>query len=302
MTRVAEISVAISTLERPDALARCLAALDAGEVRPAEIVVVDQSRDERTATLVAERRAAGQPIVCVRQHARGLGTSQNAAIGAATRAIVAVTDDDCIPAPDWLATVERLFAERPELGLVGGRVLPLPPEGDRVHPVSSRTSERPLELRGRTLPWLLGSGNNFALRRELFLAIGGCDARLGPGSPARGGVDMDLFYRLLRTGARGRYEPALLVRHERESLAGRLGRRPMYGRGTGAWLAFLLRAGDLYALRLLAAWLRLRTGLLARAALRGHWGAVREEFVMLRSTGQGIVHGMRAGARPRVRP
>ena len=47
-TDLAPISVAISTRARPDALGRCLDALLAGERLPAEIVVVDQSRDDRS--------------------------------------------------------------------------------------------------------------------------------------------------------------------------------------------------------------------------------------------------------------
>ena len=43
MKQYAELTVAIATLDRPVALARCLDALEVGSLLPAEIVVVDQS-------------------------------------------------------------------------------------------------------------------------------------------------------------------------------------------------------------------------------------------------------------------
>ena len=277
-------------MERPDAVRRCLRSLAAGRLPPPEVVVVDQSRDERTQAVLREA-AEGLPIVVVRQEPRGLGASQNAGVRAARGAVVAVTDDDCVVDAAWLATIARAFAETPGLGALGGRVLALPPEGDRTWPVSTRTSARRADFQGRGRPWAVGSGNNFAVRRELFLRIGGCDERLGPGSPGLGGVDMDLFYRLLRAGAHVRYDPNALVHHERQTLAERLARRPLYGHGMGAAVAFRLRERDRRAPGLLAAWLRLRIAMLGRAALRRDWAAAREEVTMLGSTARGLRHG-----------
>ena len=67
------ISVVISTMERPAALRRCLRSLAEGRLPPPEIVVVDQSRDERTQAVLREAAAEGLPIVAVRQEPRGLG-------------------------------------------------------------------------------------------------------------------------------------------------------------------------------------------------------------------------------------
>jgi glycosyltransferase involved in cell wall biosynthesis len=52
------ITVAISTQDRAGALERCLKTLLASETLPAEIVIVDQSRDECTRAVV-ERYAGG---------------------------------------------------------------------------------------------------------------------------------------------------------------------------------------------------------------------------------------------------
>jgi GT2 family glycosyltransferase len=287
------VSVAISTADRAPALARCLEALARGSSPPDEVIVVDQSRGDETEAVVAN--AGGLAARHVRQKGRGLGRAQNAAVGASAGPIVAVTDDDCIPAADWIATLRARFAASDAPDALMGRVVALPPRGDRTAPVSLRESLHAREFRGRTLPWDIGSGNNFAVRREVYLAIGGCDERLGPGSPGQGGVDMDLFYRLARTGRVLRYDPALVVAHERDTPAGRLARRPMYGHGVGAMAALRLREGDWYMAPMLLRWTALRGGRLARALARGDHDRIREERLMLRGTLAGIRHGLTAG-------
>jgi GT2 family glycosyltransferase len=295
VTTSVKCAVAISTLDRPDALAHCLDALWLGDVRPAQIVIVDQSRDDTTQSLVAKRCSQNWPILYLRQEPRGLAASQNLAIAHTSFPVVAVTDDDCIPDREWLAAIEKAFASMDSLVAVTGRVLPLSPDGDKLFPVSSRTSTLRREFSKKAIPWIVGSGNNFAVKREWFARIGGCDERLGPGSAGQGGVDMDLFYRLLRAGGDIRYEPEMLVYHERQTKAGRLARRSMYGHGMGACCSFWLRERDFYALPVLGQWVFFRSRLLAAAALRFQWTPVYEEVLMLTGTVSGLVHGAYVG-------
>jgi GT2 family glycosyltransferase len=232
------------------------------------------------------------PIDYFRQARCGLASSQNAGITRARWPIVAVIDDDCIPDRAWLATIEKAFASMDSLAAVTGRVLPLSPEGDKLFPVASRTSTARREFSKKAMPWVVGSGNNFAVKREWFTKVGGCDERLGPGSPGQGGVDMDLFYRLLRAGGRIRYEPESLVYHERQDKAGRIARRSMYGRGMGACCTIWLRQRDAYALPILGRWLFFRARLLATAACCRRWVSVHEELLVLRGTVAGLVYGL----------
>ena len=292
MAVVAKISVAISTLDRPDSLSRCLDALWSGDVLPAEVIIVDQSRNETTRSMIEKRQSSNVPIIYIRQEPRGLAASQNAAIGRACYPIVAITDDDCVPEREWLATVEKTFASENGLAAVTGRILPLEPEGDKLFPVSLRTGTLRVEFSRKVSPWVVGSGNNFAIKRDWFFRIGGCDERLGPGSPGKGGVDMDLFYRLLRAGARIRYEPNSLVHHERQDKAGRIARRSMYGYGMGACCTMWLRQRDPYGLYILGSWAFFRMRRLVTAALCCRWVSVHEELLVLEGTAGGLVYGL----------
>ena len=128
MKRSADLTVAISTRDRPNALRRCLTALLSGGVLPAEIVIVDQSRDGRTRQIVEEYQTGPVSIRYIAHAGSGLGTSQNIAIGHAKCPVVAVTDDDCVPTAEWIATIERSFAGPDAVDVLTGRVLPLGPE------------------------------------------------------------------------------------------------------------------------------------------------------------------------------
>jgi GT2 family glycosyltransferase len=257
------------------------------------VIVVDQGHGDGARRAVEAARAAGLRVRLIEQRKRGLAVSQNAAIGAAGTDVVAVTDDDCVADDAWLAVVRRAFEADRELGLLTGRVLPLPTEAKGLVPVSTRTSATPVAFSGPTDPWEIGSGNNFAVRRKWFDAVGGCDERLGPGAAGRGALDMDLFYRLVRAGAPARYEPEAVVFHEQKARRERRSRRPDYGFGMGVCCMFWRKDGDLEALAVLRRWLRSRGRSLFRAARRGQLRGAYDEALMLIGTLLGIVHGSR---------
>jgi len=289
------IAVAISTRDRPAALGQCLESLAAGARRPDEIVVVDQSAGWESSGVAARWRDAGLTIQYERHEARGLGAAQNVAFARARHPIIAVLDDDCIADPSWLHVVASRMGDRVDLDGVTGRVLPLDAVGARTFAVSSRSSIVRREFSGRALPWEVGSGNNFAVRRDALMRIGGCDERLGPGSPTQGGVDMDLFHRLLRGGNRILYEPDAIVYHERQTREDRRARRPMYGRGMGAAIAIWHRQGDSSSGYVLREWTKLRLRQMRLAAARGDWADVRDEVTMLVSTARGLSQGWKLG-------
>ena len=289
-------TVLVCTRDRPDLLERCLRSVLSCEPAAEEVLVVDQSVDDRSEALVA---ALDPPLVrYVRDRRRGLSVAQNLGLGLATSDVVLVTDDDCVLPPEWVGRARDAFTADRRLGLLGGRVLPLGDEAPDRLPVSTRISIAALTLDERSLPWDVGSGNNFAVRRATALAVGGNDERLGPGAPLLGGADMDLFHRVLRSGASGRYDPEVVVLHERATSAERLARRVPYGCGMGAALVLWARQGDRSAARMARAWVRLRASRLVDGARDRDAVRVREEVLVLGGTVRGAVQALRGPAGP----
>jgi GT2 family glycosyltransferase len=293
----ARATVAIATMDRPAGLERCVTAVLAGETRPAQIVIVDQSRSDATSKLVA--RAGWDhvvPVTYVRQACAGLAASRNAAVAHATEPIVAFTDDDCVADGMWLTNIMRAFSHA-DTNVVTGRILPLGPEAPGFHPVSLRTSAIRSVFRGRSIPWKAGSGGNVAVRAEWLDRIGGFDERLGVGSPGRAAEDIDVLYRLLRAGATLRYEPDAVILHERQETARRLRSRPSYGFGMGAFCALWARRYDAFAFWMLARWCAERGRSLLGSFARRRWPRVHEELLMLQGAMLGFAYGLTAPRR-----
>jgi GT2 family glycosyltransferase len=289
----ADLTAAVPACERPAALARCLDAILGGALLPAELIVVDQSSGGEVAEVVARYRPEGVSVIYLRQPRHGLSASRNAALTRARRPLVAFTDDDCVPAPDWLARAAPLLAANDAVAAVTGRVLPLGEARLGTHVVSPRVGTEPVEFRGRVVPWVVGTGGNVVARRAWLERVGGFDERLGAGSPGRAAEDADLLYRLLRAGATIRYEPGAVVYHERQTEGQRLASRGSYGFGIGALCGLWLRRRDPYAARLLGGWLAKQSVGLVGASLRGDWFLARQRALSLGGGARGVVYGLR---------
>ncbi len=216
----APLAVVVATRDRAHLLAGLLDAL-ALALRPCdEVVVVDSAgRSTATAELCAERG-----VRVVRVDRPGTSLARNAGWRATSAAFVAFTDDDCLPARDWL---RQLSAVVDSCDLVTGRVLP---DREVPAPVSLLTDPEPQQL-SASAP--LGHGANCAVRRTSLEAVGGFDERLGPGTALRASEDVDLFRRVLEAGGRGRYEPSVVVVH-----------RQWRGRGQALRLSFSYGLGQ----------------------------------------------------------
>jgi glycosyltransferase involved in cell wall biosynthesis len=100
-----KVSVVIPTHDRPERLARTLAALRA-QTLPAgefEIVVVDDGSATETRALLEREQNAPDVRVIRREPAGGPARARNEGWRAAHAPLIAFTDDDCEPAPEWLA-------------------------------------------------------------------------------------------------------------------------------------------------------------------------------------------------------
>jgi hypothetical protein len=172
-------------------------------------VVVDNGSCDDTKAVI-ERAAKWLPLTYVWEDRRGLSYARNRAIAVSRYSLVAFTDDDCLPAQDWLGAVTRSFATDPALAILGGRVEPAG-AGDasvasRVHGQSERVSSVEQMI-------ALMIGCNMSFRRDVFDAVGVFDTALGKGTPAGSAEDIDLMYRAMRQGFKLVYSPDVVVHH-----------------------------------------------------------------------------------------
>jgi glycosyltransferase involved in cell wall biosynthesis len=236
------VSVVIATRDRPALLRAALEAVGRS-LRPGdEVIVVDSaSRPPAAAAVAAVTAAAGARLVrCGRP---GTSRARNAGARAASAPIVAFTDDDCLPEPDWLEAVARAFESHPGLGFVTGAVVP----GRRADgtaptgvPLSAETGGSPRAFGDDDNPDVLGHGANMAWAREALVGMGGFDEAFGPGAPLRAAEDHEAFWRALRTGLAGRHEPSVTVVHSQwRGTWGQM--RSYYGYGVGSAGLFVKR-------------------------------------------------------------
>jgi GT2 family glycosyltransferase len=184
----ADIALAVVTRDRAAIFARCIApGLERSARDGGEIVVVDQSLDDATARHVAQLEGA--------RHLRsgpGLSVGRNVAVAATAASFVAFTDDDVILPAGWLIAMRELLAGHPGVGAVCGRARL--PTGERFEGAAPGTYRWPRSA------FRLGSGFNFAFRREALTAAGPFDELLGAGARFRSAEDTDMLYRVLRAG------------------------------------------------------------------------------------------------------
>ncbi|HEX8086610.1 MAG TPA: glycosyltransferase family A protein [Solirubrobacteraceae bacterium] len=170
------IAVIVPARAAEATLPRTLAALDAQRGAPAfELRVVEDDRGDGPA------------------HAR------NAGVAATTAPLLAFTDADCFPDPDWLA---RGAAALRDADLVQGAVLPERPPGPFDRTVTVRSGHGLFETA------------NLLCRRSLFEALGGFEERwLVPPDGKELGEDVWLGWRARRAGARVVFAQDVVVRH-----------------------------------------------------------------------------------------
>jgi glycosyltransferase involved in cell wall biosynthesis len=166
-----------------------------------ELLIVDQSTDDRTAEALAALPRDPRMRV-VSSDLRGASNARNLGVANTSAPLLAFTDDDCRPDPGWASKMLSIFEADPTASLVFGRVH-LPPY---EHPDDYAASFEPLQREQRDVPLPsqdIGIGANFGIRREVLQGLGGFDPLLGPGAPYfRGAEETDLLIRALNGGHR----------------------------------------------------------------------------------------------------
>lgn len=203
--RVPEVSVIVSTYGRAALLRGLLTALEAQRAAPPfEVVVADNgSRDNTWEVLSSLAPSSPVAVTAVRVSENcGAGVGRNRAVAASRGRLLAFTDDDCLPAPDWLACLVRPFTD-PDVALVQGRTEPEPAPAPGAW-------ARTMWVHGPT-PWL--ETCNIAYRRAAYEEVGGFDEGERRSGARAFGEDTWLGHRVLSRGGRPAYTDAAVVHH-----------------------------------------------------------------------------------------
>jgi GT2 family glycosyltransferase len=207
-------SVVIPTFERPDTLLMVLDALGRQAAPPDfEVIVVDDgSRDSTTARLRALSPA--YPLRFFRQENSGPAAARNRGVEEAKGRWILFLGDDTVPEADLLAVHARAHAEpRPHPVAVLGYTTW--PRDRRVTPFLHHINEYGLQFGygliedPESVPFNFFYTSNISLPRALLRAAGLFDTTF----PHAAWEDIEIAYRMMRTGMKILYRPAAVARH-----------------------------------------------------------------------------------------
>lgn len=195
------VSVVIPTYKRPALLARCLSAVLAQDFQPDayEIIVVDDGCSDSTREVVRAlmpKNGWAPRVVYLRPEGdHGPAVARNLGWRAARGALIAFTDDDTVPEPDWLKSGEA--AMKGGYAAVCGRV--------KV-PVTQTPTDHELMTMGLESAEFVTA--NAFVRRDALERVGGFDERF----KRAWREDSDLQFRLQEeVGPVGRCPTATVV-------------------------------------------------------------------------------------------
>lgn len=182
-------------------------------------------------TLTRQSRPPDEVLQIVDQDRRGVAWGRNEGIRRAKGDLIAFTDDDCIPGPEWLATLIEAI-DRHDADGAGGNLRESDPllravqQGRRTKP-----TEAQLDTGG-----LVGTGGNVMFRRRCFEDTAARDGFVYNESfPSA--EDWELVYHLRSRGARLVYVP-FMVDHLRTARPWSY-LRMQYSRGIGIAALYL---------------------------------------------------------------
>ena len=195
-----KLSVCIATYRRLDRLAALLSDLVTQELKPDEVVVVDNDAEGSARAVVEERRAAGCPFILSYeiQPERNIALTRNRTVLLAHGEWLAFVDDDERAPPEWLrqlcAAAERYGAD--------GVLAPVEPQVPATAPVWIRDGKfydwPHLPSGTQVPPHILRFGNVLLRGASLRAEPGPFDASFGLST----GEDQELLMRLIARGAR----------------------------------------------------------------------------------------------------
>ncbi len=222
MNSAITVAVMIPTFKRPSCLRRCLQGIAQQLRMPEQILVIVQSVDHETIEMLAQQDVLPEDrLQVVLVHEPGVIQAQNAGLREVSTDVVAIIDDDAVPAEDWLKRIVELFVDGDSLLVaVGGRDILCferpnsDYRSDKVgifSPFGMPIGNHHCGI-GPVRDVLFLKGVNCAYRTEALREVGGFEERL-KGRGAQAHWELDLGLKLSRMGYRLQYDPQLTVLH-----------------------------------------------------------------------------------------
>jgi glycosyltransferase involved in cell wall biosynthesis len=214
------------------------------------LLAVDNASTDATRPLLEQWRER-LPIVVLSCETPGKTPALLAGARRVSGDLVVFTDDDVVPAPEWLAELEAAADAGPDAGLFGGRIEPAPMTG--ASPWFEASIDFHSELFALTdqpagpvdaVAHIFGP--NFLIRREHLDVIGQVDPDIGPTFTRQRnyamGQDTIIIEALVRRGVAARFAPKASVKHmvraQQTELDFMLARAERHGRGLAKrWIA-----------------------------------------------------------------
>ncbi len=205
-----KISVVIATHNRIRDLRCCLTAVT-HQTHPAyEIIVIDDASTDGTAQMVAQEFPQVQYLHLPANS--GPATARNHGIRHAAGSLIAFTDDDCVPPPDWLAQHARYYTNptigNHKIGAVGGhQVPPTLNFYDKFEMAHYAQEYRDLRIIEK-IDYAGGLySNNLSIPRHILEEVGLFNERFLTGA------DPELTRRISEAGYTLVHDPAIVVSH-----------------------------------------------------------------------------------------
>ena len=219
------VSVVIPVLNDPAGIKRCLEALER-QTYPKdryEVIVVDNGSTDGTKQTIERfavcgSRFAGEDRTANRiphivnpryvyEPIRGLHQARNAGIKEAKGEVLAFTDADCIPAPDWIEEGVEAILSTPNCGLGAGRIdvfaeTPGKPTAAELFEIV--TAFRQKEYLER---WHFAAPANVFTKREVISKVGVFRGTL------KSGADIEWGKRVFNAGYKQFYSEKTIVKH-----------------------------------------------------------------------------------------
>ncbi|MDQ2865498.1 MAG: glycosyltransferase [Candidatus Eremiobacteraeota bacterium] len=206
-----DLSVVIPTYNRLDTLRHVIPTLLAQDVpeESYELLICDSNSSDGTKEYLAGMSAAHPQVRHLPGAYSGRAMARNAGIAAANAPVVLFNDSDILASPDLLSRHLHHHRNRSRVAVVGLEVQVKDLDDyafKREHPHARGYLHKPTR---KQLPWLYFLTGNASVRRDDLLRVGCFDETF----TGYGHEDLELGYRLAKSGVTIRYEPLAINYH-----------------------------------------------------------------------------------------